>query len=787
MALAAAGSGFALSQRGNSTASFVTEPVTYGTVEQAITASGTIQPVSELGLDFGQTGALVTAVNVKPGQKVRPGEVLATENDSSLETQLAEAEANVAIAKAKLALDESGPSASELVSAENSLASAKNSLSEAQASLTTAEQENSTGLASSTVTASEEAQSSANALSAAQLEVQKTETADAEALLQAEQQLSNDQAALANDNQVVANDNQNSQITIDQAEEEVTQAENTLQDEETTLGNDQSVLETAQSQLQNMVSSVPSYSPSDDLTDTQNLLGSDQILQQELQAELATAQSNLSAAEQQEQTDCTTSPSSSQCSNDKSTVSSDQQLVSNYEAEVNLASSAINDASKVVSDLEQVGKDDAAVSNAEATVAADQTKAAQTLQQDEDAVSNAQAALNDAEQNLSNVEQTNQENLASAQTSLSSAQQTAETDATQELAAALAEEQAVCNPQPGTTPPVSCSEAKNQVQQAETSLANNTNAIDQAQVLADATEVKDQASIQAADQLVANAEVQLQNDKSSEAALYAPPQPGTIQLDQAGISSAEASVANVQNEIAQSEIVAPVAGTILQVNISVGQPATTGSGSGGASGASGGASGATSSSGSTVSGAIIMQATNSFEAVTSVSAADIGQVHVNEQAQVTPDGQTTPLPATVSEITPDATTTSGVSSFPVNVVITSDPSNLFTGTTATVSIITKDVPEVLTVPSSAVHTIGKTSFVFVLKNGKEVRQSIVVGAVGTTTTQIISGLKAGERVVIANRAAPLPGTTSTPGRFGGFGGAGFGGFGGAGFSGRVAP
>ncbi|MCL4313578.1 MAG: hypothetical protein M1131_05510, partial [Actinobacteria bacterium] len=449
-----------------------------------------------------------------------------------------------------------------------------------------------------------------------------------------------------------------------------------------------------------------------------------------------------------------------------------------------LVSSAINDASKVVSDLEQVANDEIAVSNAEITVSADQTKAAQTLQQDEAAVSNAQATLNDAEQNLSNIEQSNQENLASAQTSLSSAEQTAETDATQELAAALAEEQAVCNPQPGMTPPVSCSEAKTQVQQAEASLANNTNAIDQAQVLADATEAKDQASIQAADQLVANAELQLQNDKSSEAALYAPPQPATIQSDQASISSAEAAVANIQNEITQSEIIAPVAGTILQVNISVGQPATTGGSSGGASSGAG-ASGATSSSGSTVSGAIIMQAANSFEAVTSVSAADIGEVHVNEQAQVTPDGQTTPLPALVSEITPDATTTSGVSSFPVNVVITSDPPNLFTGTTATVSIITKDVPEVLTVPSSAVHTVGKTSFVFVLQNGKEMRKSIVVGAVGTTTTQVISGLKAGEQVVIANRAAPLPGASSTPSRVGGFGGAGFGGFGGAGFAGRV--
>jgi hypothetical protein len=81
-----------------------------------------------------------------------------------------------------------------------------------------------------------------------------------------------------------------------------------------------------------------------------------------------------------------------------------------------------------------------------------------------------------------------------------------------------------------------------------------------------------------------------------------------------------------------------------------------------------------------------------------------------------------------------------------------------------------------------VHTLGTASFVYELKGGKEVEHTVTVGAVGTTLTQITSGLKSGTEVVLANLSLPIStGSSSTGGLGSGFTG---GGLGGAGFGGR---
>jgi len=128
-----------------------------------------------------------------------------------------------------------------------------------------------------------------------------------------------------------------------------------------------------------------------------------------------------------------------------------------------------------------------------------------------------------------------------------------------------------------------------------------------------------------------------------------------------------------------------------------------------------------------------------------------------------------------------ATVSSGVASFPVVVVVTGDPTGLYSGMSADASIIVLERSGVLTVPSSAVHTLGTSSFVYELKGGKEVEHTVTVGAVGTTLTQITSGLKSGQEVVLANLSLPLSTGSSTSGGLGG----GFtgGGIGGSGFGG----
>jgi len=140
----------------------------------------------------------------------------------------------------------------------------------------------------------------------------------------------------------------------------------------------------------------------------------------------------------------------------------------------------------------------------------------------------------------------------------------------------------------------------------------------------------------------------------------------------------------------------------------------------------------------------------------------------------------------VSSIGIVASVSSGVASFPVVVGVTGTPSGLFSGMSADASIIVLERAGVLTVPSSAVHTLGTESFVYVLKGGQEVEHTVGVGAVGTTLTQITSGLKSGQQVVLANLSIPLSTGTSTSGGLGGLGSSGFTGLGGAGFGGGAA-
>ena len=71
---------------------------------------------------------------------------------------------------------------------------------------------------------------------------------------------------------------------------------------------------------------------------------------------------------------------------------------------------------------------------------------------------------------------------------------------------------------------------------------------------------------------------------------------------------------------------------------------------------------------------------------------------------------------------------------------------------ASASVITDQAPGV-NLPNSAVTGSGSLSTVKLLKNGKTVSTPVVVGLKGDTRTQIVSGLSAGEQVVVDDDAA----------------------------------
>ena len=111
----------------------VTVPVTTGTIQQTVASYGTLEPASQANLNFAVSGT-VTAVNVKAGQTVTAGEVLATVDTTALTEEVDASQAQLTSAEDRLTSDEAAtdPSQSTIDTDEASVTSAESSLSTAR-------------------------------------------------------------------------------------------------------------------------------------------------------------------------------------------------------------------------------------------------------------------------------------------------------------------------------------------------------------------------------------------------------------------------------------------------------------------------------------------------------------------------------------------------------------------------------------------------------------------------------------------------------------------------------
>jgi hypothetical protein len=178
----------------------------------------------------------------------------------------------------------------------------------------------------------------------------------------------------------------------------------------------------------------------------------------------------------------------------------------------------------------------------------------------------------------------------------------------------------------------------------------------------------------------------------------------------------------------------------------------------------------------------------------SVSEADIGKVKVGRAATVTVDAvpglKLSGHVSAVGVVASSSSSSSGAVSYPVTIVLDQGSSSAKAGMSASADIVVSQVSG-LSVPTQAVSV----SSVTLVRNGKHVTTPVQTGVVGDSTTQIVSGVKAGDEVYVespsaAAGAAATGSASSSPqggartGAGGGFGG-GFGG--GGGFPGGGRP
>src|SRR5262249_34096181 len=103
------------------------------------------------------------------------------------------------------------------------------------------------------------------------------------------------------------------------------------------------------------------------------------------------------------------------------------------------------------------------------------------------------------------------------------------------------------------------------------------------------------------------------------------------------------------------------------------------------------------------------------------------------------------------------TTTSNVVTYNVRIAVDSTDVTLLPGMTATVSIVTQSATDAMVVPSNAVSN-GQVK---VLRDGEVTSVPVQTGISDGVTTQIVSGLAAGDQVVTGSSAAATTGSART--------------------------
>jgi multidrug efflux pump subunit AcrA (membrane-fusion protein) len=116
-----------------------------------------------------------------------------------------------------------------------------------------------------------------------------------------------------------------------------------------------------------------------------------------------------------------------------------------------------------------------------------------------------------------------------------------------------------------------------------------------------------------------------------------------------------------------------------------------------------------------------------------------------------------------------------VVNYPVTVRITDADSKILPGMTASVTIVTAQVDNVLLVPNKAIRTQSGQKYVTVLFEGQQISVPVQVGLVGDSQSEIISDqLREGDAVVI-NGSTTTTTTASNGENFRFVGGGDFGG------------
>ena len=310
---------------------------------------------------------------------------------------------------------------------------------------------------------------------------------------------------------------------------------------------------------------------------------------------------------------------------------------------------------------------------------------------------------------------------------------------------------------PGSNPACSAiPSAEASVTAAEQKVAASKSALDSAVEKRDVDKANGDLAIENAELSVVNARNTANSAKSDR--------PFDISQQQGVVATTQAAVARAQRDVDNATLRAPVAGTVSVLNGVVGEYLAPSSGTSalapgssatipGAESAAGAAAAAAGAAGPTRPGGtqfLVLDNIDAFQVVVPFNESDAATIVPNQEVEVVVDAvPDLTLTGTVLSVAPTGTSISGVISYYVTIVVSRTDPRLKDGQTVRATVVAGEVGDVLTVPSAAVRQEnGRSTVTVVDPNGTEVPVPFEPGAVGPDRTQVISGLREGQQVLL---------------------------------------
>ncbi len=202
--------------------------------------------------------------------------------------------------------------------------------------------------------------------------------------------------------------------------------------------------------------------------------------------------------------------------------------------------------------------------------------------------------------------------------------------------------------------------------------------------------------------------------------------PEDIAAEKAVVLQAQAAAASAEVALNHAVLRAPFAGSISNLNVTVGEVVSIGT--------------------------PVATITNpsGMKIETYASENDVARLAVGDQAAVTLDayGSGTTFPATVTAIAAAETEVNGAPAYEVTLHFTGNDNRIKDGMTGTAHIVAATRANALEVPTRLILSDGNRSFVLVKSGSGTEKREVITGLTGDNgMTEIVSGVSAGDQVV----------------------------------------